>query len=278
MAQGPGRDMREDLLSRIDTTVPHSARRYDYLLGGKNNFAADRASAALLEEAIPSMRLGVQENRAFLRRTVDYMARAGVRQFLDIGSGLPTSPNVHEVAQAVDPSCRVVYVDNDPIVLVHARALLTSSPEGETAYLDADFRRPEGILTDSQFTDTIDLTRPLGLIVVGVLQYFLDEDDPYDLVSRLVAPLVPGSHITLTNGTYDFHPVEQAPMVDEIMRSSGLPMRARSKDEFTRFFDGLELIEPGVSVISKWRDENEPTPRPDPADVNSYGAIGVKKG
>jgi hypothetical protein len=275
MSQDQGRETPADLLSRIDTTQPHSARRYDYLLGGKNNFAADRASAAILEEAIPMMRMGVQENRAFLRRAVDFMAHAGIRQFLDIGTGLPTSPNVHEIAQAVDPTSRVVYVDNDPIVLVHARTLLTSSPEGSTTYLDADFRRPETILQDPHFAETLDLSEPVGLIIVGVLQYFFDEDNPYDLVGGLVSALAEGSHVALTNGTYDFYP-QFATFVDDVMKASGLPMRARTEEEFSRFFDGLDLVPPGITVISQWRDENEPKPRPKHSDVGSYGAVAVK--
>jgi SAM-dependent methyltransferase len=270
-------DAPDDLLARIDTTLPHSARRYDYLLGGTNNFAADRASAAVLEEAIPTMRRSVQENRAFLRRAVDVVARAGIRQFLDIGSGLPTSPNVHEIAQTIDPTSRVVYVDNDPIVLVHARALLTSSPQGASTYLDADLRRPDEILTHPELLSTLDLTEPVGLIFVGILQYFLDGDDPHALVARLASALVPGSYLVIAHGSYDWHP-EYAALADAAMRASGLPMRSRTRAEILEFFEGFDLIEPGITGISQWRDESEPLPRPDPGDMGSYGAVGVKRG
>ena len=178
---------------RIDTTVPHPARRYNYWLGGKDNFQADRESGDAMAAAFPTIRTSALENRRFLQRAVGYLAReAGIRQFLDIGTGIPTANNTHEVAQAVAPESRVVYVDNDPIVLAHARALLTSSPEGATAYIDADLRDPEKILAHPELQRTIDLSQPVGLMLVAVLHFVPDGDDPYALVRRLLDALPAG--------------------------------------------------------------------------------------
>jgi O-methyltransferase involved in polyketide biosynthesis len=266
--------MSNDL--QIDTNVPHSARRYDYLLGGTDNFLADRVSAQVLEEFLPGIRLSVQENRAFLRRAVDYMARAGIRQFLEIGSGLPTSPNVHEIAAAVDPTSQVVYGDNDPVVLMHGRAVLSSGTAPNAVYVDADLRRPEELLADPVLGRALDLSRPVGLAVIGVLQYLPEADQPHRCVARLVSALAPGSQVAIGHGTYDYH-LENAAMADEAMKASGLTMYARSYAEVTRFFDGLDVVPPGVVPISEWRAETETQPRHDAGLVNGYGGVGIKR-
>ncbi|HEY2670584.1 MAG TPA: SAM-dependent methyltransferase [Rugosimonospora sp.] len=258
--------------ARIDTTVAHPARRYDYLLGGKDNFAADRESGDKLIAAFPTIRIGAQENRRFLRRAVTYLtSQAGIRQFLDIGTGIPTSPNTHEVAQAIAPESRVVYADNDPIVLAHARALLTSTPEGATAYLDADLHRPEQILEHPDLHRTLDLTRPVALMLVAVLHFMPDTDDPQGIVGRLVRALAPGSFLVVSHVTYDFLPPRTATQLDRIV--SAEPFRARTRAELAAFFDGLDLVDPGIVSLGQWRAEDEPGPRPTVAEVGGYGAI-----
>ncbi|WP_249714458.1 SAM-dependent methyltransferase [Rhizomonospora bruguierae] len=262
---------------RIDTTVPHPARRYDYWLGGKDNFAADRASGDAIAAAYPPVRIAAVENRKFLRRAVTYLVReAGIRQFLDIGTGIPTANNTHEVAQSIVPDARVVYVDNDPIVLVHARALLTSSPDGATAYIDADLRDPEKILNDPDLLRTLDMSQPIGLMLVAVLHFIMDEDGAHEIVRRLVDAMPSGSHLTVTNGTLDFVPPELAAQADAISARSGINMALRNRAEFGRFFEGLDLVEPGIQPVSQWRADDEPQPRPSPAESAVYAAIGRK--
>jgi S-adenosyl methyltransferase len=187
---------------RLDTSVAHSARVYNYWLGGKDNFAADREAAERALTVLPGLRFAVQANRAFLARSVRFLAReAGIRQFLDIGTGIPTASNTHEVAQSVAPQSRIVYVDNDPVVLSHARALLTSAPEGACAYLEADLRDPDTILAHA--AQTLDFSRPTALMLIGILHLIDDEDDPPSLVSRLMAKLPPGSYLTISHPASD---------------------------------------------------------------------------
>ncbi len=265
-------DVPDPVWARVDTSVAHPARRYDYLLGGKDNFAADRESAQRMLSVAPSARTGARENRAFLRRAVDYLAgEAGIRQFLDVGTGIPTSPNVHEVAQRVQPGTRVVYVDNDPIVLAHARALLTSTPEGATAYVDADLRRPEDILTDPDLLRTIDLAEPVALMLVAVLHFIPDSADPYGLVGRLVRALAPGSYLVMSHGTYDFLPPRRAGQVDPVIGAEGF--YARDQDRFARFFDGYQLVEPGIVSTGRWRAEHEPQPRPTDNECGCWAGV-----
>jgi len=262
-------------LPDIDTSVPHSARIYDYILGGKDNFAVDRQAAAKAMAANPHLATAMRENRALMRRMVAWLAReAGVRQFLDIGTGLPTSPNVHEVAQAAAPEARVVYVDNDPIVLTHARALLTSSPEGATAYIHADVRDPGKILSDPRLRETLDLSQPVALTLFGVLQFVPDEDDPWGIVARLLAALAPGSYLALQQPTRDFYP--EGVGIDTSYRSVGIPFQYRTKDEFARFVAGLELVPPGIQLMSQWRAEDEKQPRPSGVEAGAYAAIARK--
>jgi hypothetical protein len=263
-----------DWMSRVDTSLAHPARRYDYWLGGKDNFAADRASGDAIAAAFPGIRTAVVENRAFMRRAVRTLAgEHGIRQFLDIGTGIPTSPNVHEVVQGVDPASRVVYVDNDPIVLAHARALLTSTPQGATAYVDADLRAPERILADLSLRRTIDLSRPIALILVAVVHFIPEEDDAHDIVARLVDTLAPGSYLVMSHATTD----GLAPqLAADIAAGRHGPGRLRNRQEFSQFFDGLQLLEPGIVSVAEWRAGSEPQPRPAASDVAVWGAVGHK--
>jgi hypothetical protein len=271
--QGPeSSSVRREWTPPFDTSVAHPARRYDYWLGGKDNFQADRDSGDAIAAAFPGVRIAARENRAFLRRAVTFLSdHAGIRQFLDIGTGIPTTNNTHEVAQSIAPASRIVYVDNDPIVLVHARALLTSSPEGATAYVDSDVREPEKILKDPQLLATLDLSQPVALMLLSILQFVADSDDPYGIVARLVDAVPSGSYLTITHPTYDVLPPETVAGLDRANAASLLQPRSRA--EFTRFFDGLELVSPGVELVSDWRAGNEPQPRPTAADSALYGAI-----
>ncbi|MFG1925110.1 SAM-dependent methyltransferase [Cryptosporangium sp. NPDC048952] len=245
----------------IDTSVVHSARRYNYWLGGTDNFPVDRESGDAIAARFPSVPLAARENRAFLRRAVKALSELGVRQFLDIGTGIPSAGNVHEVA----PDARVVYVDNDPLVLVHAQRLLTDA----TTYLEGDFRDPEQILARAR--ETLDFTQPIGLMLVAILHFVKDKDQPHKLISTLLTALPRGSYLAVTNATLDFARPEDAA---DARRMLGHEMEWRSADELARFFDGLELVEPGIVPVSDWRPEDGV--RPDPAEVSSYGAVGRK--
>ncbi|GAA5198938.1 SAM-dependent methyltransferase [Rugosimonospora acidiphila] len=263
----------QKLLAELDTSVAHPARRYNYWLGGTDNFPADRASGDAIAGVFPTIRTAVIENRRFQRRAVSFLAgEVGLRQFLDIGTGIPTADNTHLVAQAVDPSCRVVYVDNDPIVLAHSRALLTSSPEGATAYLDADIREPDSILSDPELLGTLDLTRPVGLMVVAVLHFLKDSDDPYAAIARLVEAMPSGSYLTVTHATNDYLSPETAAAVDDTDRDQ-VPFQFRSREQFAGFLDGLELVEPGIVSVAEWRAEAEQPPRPSAEETSVYGAV-----
>ncbi|MEV7623567.1 SAM-dependent methyltransferase [Actinoplanes sp. NPDC089786] len=257
----------------FDTGRPHPARVYDFLLGGKDNFAADRAAAAEGLKANPNVATAPRENRAFMGRVVRHLAgEAGVTQFLDIGSGLPTSPNVHETAQAADPAARVVYVDNDPLVLTHARALLTSTPEGRTAYVDADLREADRILPAPEARDTLDLGRPVAVLLMGVLHFFPD-DDAYDLVPTIMAGLPSGSYVAISHVTGDHDPEGWARFT-AVMRRQGIESHLRDRAGVARFFDGLELVEPGVVPILGWRPEGPATLTD--AQVALYGGVARK--
>ena len=255
----------------IDTTVAHSARRYDYWLGGKDNFAADRESGDAIAAAFPTVRTAVIENRRFVRRAAAFLAgHAGIRQFLDIGTGIPTSPNVHEIVQGIAPASRAVYVDNDPIVLAHARALLTSSEEGATAYLDADLREPDKIISNAELQGIFDFSRPMALILAAILHFIPDEDDPYGIVARLVGALPKGSYLVMSHATNDFLAPQE---VAEIVAGRYGPFFARSEAEFARFFEGFELVPPGIASVAEWRAEAEPRPRPTAAEAYTYCAV-----
>ncbi|MEV4765782.1 SAM-dependent methyltransferase [Micromonospora chokoriensis] len=264
---------------RIDTSVVHPARRYNYWLGGKDNFAVDRESGDQIAAVYPGVRTLARENRAFLGRAVRFLAReAGVRQFLDIGTGIPSADNTHEAAQSVAPEARVVYVDNDPMVLVHARALLTSDPSGATAYLDADLRDPEKILADPQLHATLDLSQPVALVLIAVTHFLTDDDRPHEQVARLLDALPSGSWLALTHFTTDHVPVEivrrmEAEFAAGRMKQDAVP---RDRAEFARFFTGLELAEPGIVPVTEWRPQVTPEQRPPLADASIYGAVARK--
>jgi S-adenosyl methyltransferase len=266
-----GPDEAEWTPPKIDTTVPHPARRYDYWLGGKDNFAADRESGDAIAAAFPSVRTAVIENRRFVRRAVAFLAgQAGIRQFLDIGTGIPTSPNVHEIAQGIDPASRVAYVDNDPIVLAHARALLAGSAQGATAYIDADLRDPDKILGDGDLRRALDLSRPVALILGAILHFIPDAQDPYGIVARLVSALPKGSYLVVSHATNDFLAPQE---VAEIVAGRYGPFYARSEAEFTRFFEGCEMVPPGIVSVAEWRAEAESQPRPAAAEAYTYCAV-----
>jgi hypothetical protein len=262
---------------QIDTSVAHSARRYDYWLGGKDNYAADRESGDAIAAAFPTVRTAVIENRRFVRRAVAFLTEhAGIRQFLDIGTGIPTSPNVHEIAQRIAPASRVVYVDNDPIVLAHARALLASSPEGATAYIDADLRDPDNIIKNPDLRGTLDFSRPIALMLGAVLHFVPDKEDPYGIVGRLVASLPKGSYLVVSHATNDFLTPEE---VAEIVAGRYGPFFARTEAEFARFFEDGELVPPGIVSVAEWRAEAESQPRPTAADAYTYcGVATVNRG
>jgi hypothetical protein len=255
----------------IDVSVAHPARRYDYWLGGKDNFAADRESGDAIAAQFPAIRTAVVENRRFLRRAVTYLAEtAGVRQFLDIGTGLPTADNTHEVAQRIEPSSRVVYVDNDPLVLVHARALLTGNSSGATAYVSADLRDPSAILHDPALLSTLDLSQPVGLMLIAVLHFVPEEDNPYDVVRSLLSALPAGSFVAISHATSDYLPPAVVADLNGGKHGQG---RLRTRGEFARFFDGTELIEPGVVPLSEWRDSGESRERPGAEETAMYAGV-----
>jgi hypothetical protein len=260
----------------FDTGVAHLARVYDYWLGGTTNYAADRAAAEQVIATYPDIRLSVRAQRAFLGRAVRYLvADAGIRQFLDIGTGLPTAGNTHEVAQRAAPESRVVYVDNDPIVLRHAEALLAGRPEGATAYLEADARDPGRILREA--AGVLDLGRPVAVLLLGVLHGIPDEEDPGAIVARLMSAVPPGSHLAITHPASDI-------ATDQMARSMrgyneqrvAAPLMARSHAEVSRFLDGLDLVEPGVVQVHRWRPG--PAGPGDERELANYAAVGRKPG
>jgi S-adenosyl methyltransferase len=269
--------MTPELPPTIDTTVADPARRYDYWLGGKDNFAVDRESGDQIAERFPSIRIAARENRRFMRRAVTEVAKTGIDQFLDIGTGLPTSPNTHEIAHGVNPLASVVYVDNSPLVLVHARALLTAHRGAAApAYIDGDLRDPASILDNDTLRENIDLTRPVGLLLIAVMHFITDDDSAYAVVKELLGALPSGSYLAMTHLTGDLLPDDVRTDFDAINAQAGIPMRHRSHDEFSRFFTGLAVTEPGIVPINRWRAETEEQPRPSDTDTAVYGALASK--
>ena len=226
-------------------------------------------------EEMPGVAEAARLTRRFQDDAVRTLVDRGVRQFLDIGTGLPVAGAVHETAQRLAPESRVVYVDNDPIVLAHARALLVSTEEGATAYIDADLRDPDKILGDPRLQQTLDLSQPVALMLIGILHFIPDHEEPHRLVGRLLAALPAGSYLVLQQPTTDFY--EPGPTGTAAACSrAGIPFQYRTRDEFARFFTGLELVPPGIELMSEWRAEGEPQPRPAASDVGAYAAIGRK--
>jgi hypothetical protein len=260
----------------IDANTANPARRYNYWLGGKDNFAADRKSGDAIAAIFPSVRTAAVENRRFLQRAVTYLAaEQGVRQFLDIGTGLPADDNTHDVAQRVDPRARVVYVDSDPLVLAHARALLTGEPEGRTAYLEADLRQPEQIVACAEVASTLDLNRPVALLLVAVLHFVPDDGQAYTSVATLLDALAPGSYLVLSHATADLlSPAIAAQFAGNPAATQG-DITARSRDQVTAFFDPLDLVEPGLTVVSQWRRGPDDNP-PAPDSVSIWGGVAYK--
>ncbi|WP_327718582.1 SAM-dependent methyltransferase [Streptomyces sp. NBC_00490] len=262
----------------IDTTKAHPARVYDVFLGGTDNYPADREAAAAALAANPRGYLDVRHNRDFMRRAVTELAeRDGIRQFLDVGTGLPTAENVHQIAQRIHPESRVVYVDNDPVVLAHARELLSGHAEGRTAYLDAGFEDPARIL--ERAAETLDLNRPVALFLVAVL-HFIEDEVAYPVVRELVDALPPGSRVVLSHLTLDLNAANMR-AVQETYTARGFSFVLRSKGEVERFFaeSGLEVVEPGVVPVHRWRpDGAAPAEIADvtDADINVYAAVGRK--
>ena len=262
------------LRSRIDTLRPHTARIWNYWLGGGDYYEVDRIAGDRIRELHPAIGEYARADRLFLGRAVRHLvADAGIRQILDIGTGLPTADNTHEVAQRLAPDARIVYVDNDPLVLAHARALLTSSPEGRTDHLDEDLRNVDSIL--ERAADTLDFTRPVALMLLGVVIFIGDDEDPYGMVRRLMDALPSGSHLVLS------HTITSPALaeVDEAVRfwnEHGVPaLTQRTPEAVARFFDGLELLEPGVVSCSRWRPE--PAEPVEPQEVALYGGVGRKR-
>jgi SAM-dependent methyltransferase len=258
----------------INTNVPQSARVYDYWLGGKDHFPADRALGDAIAEALPTIRTQVRAQRAFLGRAVRYLARdAGVRQFLDIGTGIPSAGNVHDVAQEIAPESRVLYVDNDPIVLAHARALISGTPQGSVAFIQADLREPETILGDPAVASTLDLAEPVGLVLIGVMHHLRDDDDPRRIVATLVDALAPGSYLVLSQSTPDFDPDAMGALA-AASEQGGIPNVPRSLADTEPFFAGLELVEPGLVPMATWHPD--PSSEQDPRSVYAYGGVARK--
>ncbi|MCT2591945.1 SAM-dependent methyltransferase [Streptomyces sp. N2-109] len=261
-----------DQQQKIDTTVPHSARIWNYWLGGRDHYLVDRDAGDAYVRLAPGIVDIARSSRLFLRRAVRHLVgEVGIRQFLDIGTGLPTADSTHEVAQLLAPECRVVYVDNDPLVLVHARALLTSTPEGSTTYVETDLHDPEAIVAEA--AKTLDFDQPIGLIMLNALGHVADYAEARSIADRLVSALPSGSHLVLADGTN----VLQSGMAEaqqQYNKSGALPYVLRTPEELTRYFDGLELLEPGVVTLPLWRPD-EPSAALEPLD--EAGGVGRKK-
>jgi hypothetical protein len=258
---------------QFDPSIPHPARVYDYWLGGKDNYEADRRAGDAVKLHRPQVVAGARANRAFLGRVVRYLtAEAGIRQFLDIGTGLPAANATHQVAQRAAPQARVVYVDNDPLVLVHARALLTSTPQGACDYVEADLRDPAGILT--QAAATLDFTQPAAVLLLAVLHFLPDTDNPAAVVAKLAGGLAPGSYLVMSHLTADLAPVPVGTAVAAYNTMAPVPVTPRTHAQVTGLFGGLPLVAPGVVPVSEWRPDAGELPRP--ADLYA-GAVTIPR-
>jgi hypothetical protein len=268
----PGPEETDDIAgTAIDTALPHSARIWNYWLGGKDNYAVDRVAGDQFSAIFPQIVDIARADRAFLGRVVRFLAgEAGVRQFLDVGTGLPTKDNTHEVAQRVAPESRIVYVDNDPLVLAHARALLSSSPEGTTNYVDADMGDPEKVLQEA--AKWLDLTQPVALTLMGVLGHVTDYAEALSIVAALLDGLPAGSYLAINDSINTSEALEDA--LRQYEASGAVPYRTRSLEQFAGFFDGLELVEPGVVLVADWRPDPAAFPGP---EIPQVGAVGRKR-
>jgi len=249
-----------DQKPKIDTSVPHSARVWNYWLGGKDNYPVDRMVGDQVMEMFPDITRLARADRAFLGRAVQFLVgEAGIRQFLDVGTGLPTANNTHQVAQSIVPESRIVYVDNDPLVLVHARALLTSTPEGACDYIDADLRDTDKILAEA--AKALDFSQPVALMLLGIMGQVPDSDDPRAIIKRLMNPMPSGSYLALSDGVNTSETFTEA--VRHYNESSANTYHPRSPEQLTGYFDGLEVVEPGVVPLTSWRPEANPFPEAD---------------
>jgi SAM-dependent methyltransferase len=256
----------------IDTSVAHTARVYDYFLGGKDNFPADREAAARILKGNPGMRDTCREQREYLRRAVRFLTRAGIRQFIDIGTGLPTQENTHEVAQAIAPDTRVAYVDNDPIVLAHARVLMADQDQGRTVFVHADARDPRSLLSDPALRAVIDFDEPVAVLLIGILHFMPDHDRPGELIRSLLDVVPDGSYLAVSHGTPDFAP-DMGGAVQAAYQASSMPCRVRTSEEVLALLAGVELVDPGLVLLAEWRPDGEV-----PANRQriTYAAVGRK--
>ncbi|WP_237774544.1 SAM-dependent methyltransferase [Actinosynnema sp. ALI-1.44] len=275
MVSGSGRHMSDDEPVDLRTDRAHGARIYDYILGGKDNYAVDREVGDASMQAWPALRTHMWASRTFMHRVGRFLAAdRGISQFLDIGTGIPTEPNLHQIVQKHRPDSRIVYTDNDPIVLAHARALMSSTNEGRIAYIHADMREAEALLASPQLRDVLDLGEPVGLLVIAMLHFIEDDDEAYRVVKQVVDVLPSGSYLAASIATDDFDPVPLA-QVQRQYRDHGEVLQFRTKDKAVRFFDGLDLEEPGVVQVHKWRPDADAGPIAD-TDVAMYGAVARK--
>ena len=259
-------------LPGFDTGVANAARMWNYWIGGKDNFRADREAGEQVLEAMPALPVVAQMLRRFLITTVEELSAAGVRQFLDIGTGLPTADNTHDVAQRAAPESRIVYVDHDPVVISHARALLTSSPAGKTDYIQADLRDWPTIAAGAQ--RTLDFSRPVAVLLIAVLHFILDEEDPHRLISRMMADLAPGSYLVIAHAASDIQAGTAAAMAQSYNATSSLTITPRDGATVARFFDGLEMVGPGLTPIDQWRGSGPATTAD--SGLSCYCGIGRK--
>lgn len=271
-----GQPQDEQRLADLRMDVPHAARIYDYLIGGKTNFEPDRKAAEASVQAWPALPVSMRTTRTFMQRVVRKLTEEyGVRQFLDIGAGIPASPNMHEIAQGIAPEARVAYVDNDPIVLTHARALMSSTAEGATCFLDADFRDPKSIIDNPRLREVIDFSQPVALSLIAILHFVPDSDGPQGLVRQYMDALVPGSFLVLTVFTGDNDPVRVGGVSREY-NARGIPLQVRDKAEAEAFFEGYELLDPGVALVHRWRPDAGAAAIRD-QDIAMYAGVAVKR-
>ncbi|MFF3950197.1 SAM-dependent methyltransferase [Streptomyces sp. NPDC001902] len=264
----------------IDTSRPHSARMYDYYLGGKDHFDVDKQAAETVASVYPGIFTCARENRAFMHRATRVLAQEyGIRQWLDIGTGIPTEPNLHQVAQAVVPEARVVYADNDPLVLKYAERLMRSMPQGRTTYIEADINEPAALLEAPELSAVLDLSLPVALSMNALMHFVTDAQDPYGIVARLLDALPSGSALALSHCTPDFDPPTWE-KVTAIYTNAGTPVQFRSRKDVARFFTGLDLLDPGITVGHRWRPEadNVGTAARDitDAEVSLWTGVGIK--
>ncbi|WP_436528461.1 SAM-dependent methyltransferase [Actinoplanes sp. HUAS TT8] len=257
---------------RVDWSRPQSDRVYDCLLGGKDHHAPDRAMAEDLLTAFPSAAIAAAANRAFLKRAVRFLAEAGIRQFLDIGAGVPRSDSTHAVAQSIAPDSRVVYVDNDPIVMTHVRALHISNPAGRVEHVEADLRDPDAVLTSMAVLDTLDLRRPVGVVLGAVLHDIADDEDAATAVKQLLDPMPPGSFLVISHASTDFSDSDDATRYEEMYAAGRVLARARPAATIRNYLHGLDLVEPGLVPICEWRPDADPPASPD--QIGMYGVVG----